>query len=153
MRPLPIIQCLHQSLNGTCVAPCSSLSFWVGLFLGPALRRQSGGANSSSPSILSPSPSDIPSCPLSTSISTFCSFNFFQFLCCQPYKLVENGLTTHCQCQLKAGPVSSRQINMSIVYTLLCTSSLIIVPSRLFSNVRILFVQNHDVSSSDNLQH
>ena len=48
------------------------------------------------------------------------------------YKLVESGLTTHCPCQLKTGPVSSRQIHMSIVYAPLFTSSLITVPSRMF---------------------
>ena len=31
------MQWADQSLNGTCVASCSSLSFCVGLFLGPAL--------------------------------------------------------------------------------------------------------------------
>ena len=38
VRPLPIMQCVHQSLKGTCVASCSSLSFCAGLFLGPASR-------------------------------------------------------------------------------------------------------------------
>ena len=51
---------------------------------------------------------------------------------CRPYRLLESGLTTHCPCQLKTGPVSSRQIHMSIVYTPLFTSSLITVPSRVF---------------------
>ena len=58
------MQCAHQSLNGTCVASCSSLSFCVGLFLGPALThaRQAGAAQSSSQSILNPPSSDISSC-------------------------------------------------------------------------------------------
>ena len=33
----------------------------------------------------------------------FCVFSPTQ--CCRPYKLVESGLTTHCPCQLKTGPV------------------------------------------------
>ena len=52
--------------------------------------------------------------------------------CCRPYRLVESGLTTRCPCQLKTGPVSSRQIHMSIVYTPLFTSNLITVPSLAF---------------------
>ena len=139
------MQCAHQSRNGTCVATCSSLSLCVGLFLGPALTRQSGAANSSSPSISSPSSSDnlitfffnsiqfclfTPSC-----FSVFCCFTSAQ--CCRPYRLVESGLTTHCPCQLITGPVSSRQTHMSIVYTpLFFTSSLIAVPSRVFRMCR-----------------
>ena len=71
--------------------------------------------------------------------SVFCCFTSAQ--CCQLRRLVEGGLTTHCPCQLKTGPVSSRQIHMSIVYTPLFTSSLITVPSRMFrkSGVFILF--------------
>ena len=61
VRPFPIMQCAHQSRNGTCVASCSSLSLCVGLFLGPALTRQSGAANSCSPSISSLSSLDISS--------------------------------------------------------------------------------------------
>ena len=56
------MQCAHQSLNGMCVASCSSLSLCVGLFLGLALTRQSGAANSPSSSILSSSSSDMSSC-------------------------------------------------------------------------------------------
>ena len=45
--------------HAVCGASCSSLTFCVGLFLGLVLTRQSGGAHSSSPSILSSSSSDI----------------------------------------------------------------------------------------------
>ena len=131
------MQCVHQSLNGTCAASCSSLPFGVSLFLGPALTRQSGAANSSSPSILSPPSYHIPSCPSSTPFNPVPS----NFLFSAPSHLhntadltglCESRLTTHCPCQLKTGPVSSRQIHMSIVYTPLFTSSLIIVPTRIF---------------------
>ena len=111
------------------------------MFLGPALTRQSGAATSSSPSISFPSSSDIPSrssffnsiqfCFFTPScFSVFCRYTSAQ--CCRPYRLVESGLTTHCPCQLTTGPVSSRQIHMSIVYTPLFTSSLITIPSRMF---------------------
>ena len=63
LRPLPIMKGVHQSLNGTCVTSCSSLFFCVGLFLGPALTRQSGVADSSSLSTPSAS-TDISSLPL-----------------------------------------------------------------------------------------
>ena len=42
---------------------------------------------------------------------------------------------------------------MSIVHTPLFASSLITVPSRNVSNVRILFIQHDNVSGSDNLLH
>ena len=67
------MQCAHQSRNGTCVASCSSLSFCVGLLLGRALTRQSGAANSSSPSISPPSSSDISSRPSSTPFNSVSS--------------------------------------------------------------------------------
>ena len=140
MRPLPIMPCVHQSLNGTCVASCSSLSFCVDFVSGSCSHTPVGRCqffftvNSISffigHFVFS----------LFNSIQ-FCSFNFFNFSvvcfitstqCCRPYKLVESGLTTHCPCQPKAGPVSSRQIHMSIVHTPLFTSRLIIVPSRVF---------------------
>ena len=129
------MKCAQQSRNGTCVASCSSLSLCVGLFLGPALTRQSGAANSSSPSISFPSHltsffNSIQFCLFISSHFFFCCFTSAQ--CCLPCRLVESGLTTHCPCQLKTGPVSSRQIHMSIVYTPLFTSSLITVPSRVF---------------------
>ena len=75
---LPIMQCTHQSRNGTCVASCSSLPL-VGLFLGPALTRQSGAANSSSPSISFPSSSDVPSRSSSISFNST-SIPLFHFL-------------------------------------------------------------------------
>ena len=56
--------------------------------------------------------------------------------CCGPYKLVESGLTTHCPCQLKTGPVSLRQIHMSIVYTPLFASNLTIVRTKVFPMCR-----------------
>ena len=132
--------CAPVSERHVCCYVLLSLSLCVGLFLGPALTRQSGAANSSSPSISSPSSSDnlitfffnsiqfclfTPSC-----FSVFCCFTSAQ--CCRPYRLVESGLTTHCPCQLITGPVSSRQTHMSIVYTPLFTPSLIAVPSRVF---------------------
>ena len=63
----------HQSLNGTCVDSCSSLSSCVGLFRAPALTRQSGCATSPSLSTSSPSASDI-----MLSLSLFHSVQF----CC-----------------------------------------------------------------------
>ena len=47
------------------------------------------------------------------------------------HKLVVSGSSTHCPCQLKTGPASSVHIHMSIVYTPLFTSSLVVVPSRI----------------------
>ena len=130
------MQCAHQSRNGMCVASCSSLSLCVGLFLGPALTRQSGAANSPSSSILSPSSSDMSSCSSPIPFNSFFPRCSKYAQCCRPYRLVESGLTTHCPCQLKTGPVSSRQIHMSIVYTPLFTSNLITVPSLVFRMCR-----------------
>ena len=138
-----MVQWAHQSRNGTRVASCSSLSLCVGLFLGPALTRQSGAAYSSSSLILSPSSSDM------SSLSSPTPFNLLSILPLRIVPLlsflllhlctmlpasqaVESGLTTHCPCQLKTGPASSRQIHMSIVYTPMFTSTLITVPSRVF---------------------
>ena len=70
-----------------------------------------------------------------------------------PYKLVESGLTTHCPCQLKTGPVSSRQIHMSIVYKPLLTSGLITVPSRMFRMCEFFSSSTTVHSSSDELSH
>ena len=110
-----------------------SLPIHVMLLLLVLLTRKSGGAISPSPSTPSPSSSFFNS-------TQFCSFNFFEstdFCCststqCRFSRLGERGLTTHCPCQLKTGPVSSRQIQMSIVRTPLFASSFIIVPSREF---------------------
>ena len=66
---------------------------------------------------------------MSFQFSVFCCFTSAQ--CCRPHMLAESGLATYCPCQLKTGNVSSKQIHMSIVYTLLFTSSLITVPSRM----------------------
>ena len=130
------MQFVHQSQNGTCVASRSSLSFCVGLFQGPALTRQSHAANSSS---LSPFSTDIPSSPSSTPFDSVSSTPF-NVLSSAPspshkaagfHKLVASGSSTHCPCQLKTGPVSSVQIHMSIVYTPLFTSSLVVVRSRI----------------------
>ena len=41
-------------------------------------------------------------------------------------------MTTHCPCQMKTGPLSSVQTHISIVYTPLFASSLIVVPSQMF---------------------
>ena len=129
------MQCVHQSQNGTCVASCSSLSFCVDLFLRPALTRQSHAANSSS---LFPPLNDIPSSPSSTPFDSVSSTPF-NVLSSAPspshkaasfHRLVVSGSSTHCSCQLKTGPVSSVQIHMSIVYTPLFTSSLVVVRSR-----------------------
>ena len=135
LRPLPIMQGVHQSQNGTCVASCSSLSFCVGLFLGPALTRQCHAANSSS---LSPPATDIPSSPSSTPFDSVSSpFNVLSsapstsHIAAGFHKLVVSGSSTHCPCQLTTGPVSSVQIHMSIVYTPLFTSSLVVVRSRI----------------------
>ena len=139
-----------------------SLSLCVGLFLGPALTRQSGAANSSSPSISSPSSSDISSRSSSTPFNSVSSFrptflfsavSYTYAQCCRPYKLVESGLTTHCPCQMRTGPVSSRQIHMSIVCTPLLTSSLISVPSRVFRMCGFFSSSTTNVSSSDDLLH
>ena len=130
------MQCVHQSQNGTCVASCPSLSFCVGLFLGPALTRQSRAANSSS---LSRPLTDIPSSPSSTPFDSVSSTTFNVWSTAPSpshkaagkHKLVVSGSSTHCPCQLKTGPVSSVHIHMSIVYTPLFTSSLVVVPSRI----------------------
>ena len=45
------------------------------------------------------------------------------------YRFVCDTRDTHCPCQLKTGPVSSRHTQMSMVYTPLFTSSLMTVPS------------------------
>ena len=130
------MQCVHQSLNGTFVASCSSLSFWVGLFLGPVLTRQSGGANFSSPSILSPAQPDIPPPPSPTPFNHSILFrqllSILCFLLFHLYTMQPALQDCRKRFELKNEPVWSRQIHMSIVYTPLCTSSLIIVPSRRF---------------------
>ena len=48
------------------------------------------------------------------------------------YRFACDTRATHCPCQLKTGPVSSRHTHMSMVHTPLFTSSLMTVPSRLF---------------------
>ena len=48
------------------------------------------------------------------------------------YTFVWDTRATHCPCQLKTGPVSSRHTHMSMVYTPLFTCSLMTVPPRLF---------------------
>ena len=81
-------------------------------------------ANSSSQSTLSHSSSDITSRSSSTPFSSISSFRFTSSFsavsplrkCCPSYRLVESGLTIHCPCQQETGPVSSRQIHMSIVH-------------------------------------
>ena len=110
--------------------------FWVLPCL--ALTRQSGGANSSSPSILSLSSSDIFVCNSFHSIlflqftSIVCFlFSFNSTQCCQNCKLVESGSTNYRPCQRETGPVSSTEIHMFIAHTPLFTSILMTVPSRL----------------------
>ena len=76
-----------------------------------------------------------PPTPVWLCLNSYQIFIFWSFThthCRQPCRLVESDLTTHCPCQLKTGPVSSVQIHMSIVYTTLFTSSLIVIPSRCF---------------------
>ena len=89
-----------------------------------------------SPSTPSPSSSEILSSPSSTpfNLTDLCFSTSTQ--CWRSYKLVESGLATHCPCQLKTGAGSSRHIHMSVVYTQLCTSSMIIVPSQVFRKCR-----------------
>ena len=48
------------------------------------------------------------------------------------YKSVCDTRATHCPCQLRTGPISSRHTHMSMLHTPLFTSSLMTVPSRLF---------------------
>ena len=109
------MQSAHQSRNGACVASCSFLSLGVGLFLGLALTRQSGATKSSSPTS-SVSSSDISSRSSSTPFNSVssCRSNFPSSVsplhnAADLHRLVESGLTTHCPCQLKTGPVSFRQ--------------------------------------------
>ena len=48
------------------------------------------------------------------------------------YRFMFDTRATHCPCQLKTGPVSSRHTHMSMVYTPLFTTGLMTVASRLF---------------------
>ena len=153
------MQCTHQSRNGTCLASCSSLYLSVGLFLGPALTRQSATTNSFSPSISCPSPSDISSRSSSStpfncvsslhSTLSLCCFTSAQ--CCWPYRLVESILTTDSPCQLKTGPVSSRQNPHAHCVHTIFQVQLDHRSVSSVSNVRIHFVQHYNVSSSYNL--
>ena len=129
MRPLPIMmQCVHM----LCSLPFAS---------GPAVTPQSGGANRL----------------LLLQLHSIVFFNFFHFLVLlfhlctmlSPDKLVESGLTTHCPCQLKTGPVSLRQIQMPIGEN--TTVDVQFDPRSISSpsNVRTLVIQHHDISSSD----
>ena len=114
---------------------------FVCLFRSPALSRQSGGANSPSSSTSSPASSDLP-CSFSSSNSIqICFMNLFKLTdfcfsistqCHRSHKLVESGLAAHSPCQLKTGPVSSKQIHTSTVHTPWLTSNSITVPSRVF---------------------
>ena len=112
------------------------LSFPSRRFASGPITRQSGAANSSLPSISPPSHLTYHHVlfQLHSILSLHFVFSscFISEQCCQPCKLVESDLTTHCPCQLKTGPVSTRQIHISIVCTPVFTSSLITVPSRVF---------------------
>ena len=48
------------------------------------------------------------------------------------YKVVCDTRATHCLCQVKTGPVSSRHTHMSVVHKPLFTSGLMTMPSRYF---------------------
>ena len=94
----------------------------------------------------------------------FCCYNlvtltdlcfFTSTHCCEPYKLVESGLATHCPCKLK-----NWTCFMETNPHVLCAHSAVHVHVQLndcsissVSNVRILFIQNHDVSSSNDFLH
>ena len=152
VRPLPIILRVHQSLNGTCVASCSSLSFCVGLFRGP-FTRQSGSANSPSPSTSSPASSDIlfPDAPTPFNSILFLKKYWFLILhlCTQLpisqawrkrfahllFLLAENW-----NCFIETNPhVHCVQFDYCFISST--------------SNVRILLIQHHNVSSSDDFLH
>ena len=147
MRPPPhLMQCAHQSRNGTCVASCSTLSLCVGLFLGPALTRLSDTANSS-PSTSSPFFNCIQFC-------LFISFHLF-LVCCFTSTLpasqaCRKRLDHSLSLPAENWTVSSRQIHMSIVYTHVqldhCSVSSV-------SNVRILSVQHNNISTWDDILH
>ena len=154
------MQCVHQSLNGTCVAV---LFFLLCRFVSgpcphtPVWRRQFFFAvNSLSSFILTfrrvrLQLHSISVSSISSNFFVSCSFTSTQW--CRPCKLVESGLTTCCPCQLKGGPVSSRQIHMSIVYTPFVHVQLDHRPVSNISNVQILVIQHDSVSSSNNFLH
>ena len=133
MRPL---QCVHLSLIGTCVASCSSLSYIVGMFRGPALTRQSGGANSpsSSSGILFTLLNSIQCC--CTDLCFFTSTH-----CCWFYKLFGHSLSLSAEngtCFIQTNPYVHGV--HSVVYVHLhhfYISSM--------SNVRVLVIQHHTV--------
>ena len=110
------------------------LSLAVGLFLRPALTLQSAVP-------ASPSPSNSFSFFVCRRILTFfrtiplllCISSFTLTAALRPWhdRFGCGTRATHCPCQLKTGPVSSRHTHMSMVYTRLFTSSLMTVPSRL----------------------
>ena len=136
------MQCVHQSLKGTCVASCSSLSFSVGLLLGPALSltRQSGGAHSSSPSILQ-----------------FCFFSFFRFSFCCKFTSTQCCLTFQaCRKRfdhLLSLPTENRTCFIEAHPHVHCAHSVVHVhldhrSISNISNVRILFIQHNNVSGS-----
>ena len=127
----------------------------VGLFLGPALTLQS--VVPASPSTPSPSSSVIASSPSSrpfNSCSALLSSLSLVHFVLWSHNFVGDTRATHCPCQPKTGPVSSRHTHMSLVYTPLFTSNL---PNdcaiSIVSNVRILFIQHHDTASLHDLSH
>ena len=135
VRPPPIMQGAHQSRNGACVMLLSLPLCWFAPPDSPIWRCQFFFTIDLSSFLISHLVASF------FNTIQFCLFSSFRFSilccltsaqCCRPYKLVECGLTSHCPCQLKTGPVSSKQIHIFIVYTPLFTSSLITVPSRVF---------------------
>ena len=96
------MQCADQSRIGTCVASRSSLSLslCVSLFLGSVLTRQSGAANSSSPSISFLL--HLTSRHILLQLHSILSLHFVPLFLfhlsaqsCPPYRLVESGLSAH----------------------------------------------------------
>ena len=57
----------------------------------------------------------------------------------------DGATTTSCPRQMKPGPVSSRQTHLSIAQTPLFTSSLIVVPSRVFRICWVALVQHNAI--------
>ena len=129
----------------------------VSLFLGPALTRQSGAANSSSPSISCPSHPDILlqlHSILSLHFVPLLLFLLFHLCTMLPAlqacrKRLDHSLSLPAEngtCFIEANP--HVHCVHTIVHVHLDHSSVSSV-----SNVRILFVQHNNVSSSDDLLH
>ena len=136
----------HHPRNGMCVASCSSISLAVSFFLGPVRTLQSAVPASPSPSPPPPSSSVI----ASSLYSTLPLHNFLHFHCCTS-SLVLQVCLWHSSHSLSL-PAETRTsfvethphvhgVNF-VVYVELDDCAVSIV-----SNVRILFIRHHDITS------